>query len=391
MQNKGKILVTDGRSLAALAIVRSLGEKGFEVHCGEEFRLNLTSFSKYIKKTWIYPSPESQPEAFIEAIKRFTSEEKFDMIIPVRDAATLLIAKYADDLSKITNIYLADHNLIKILQNKGETLKLAQKCGVPYPQTHFPEDSDLKDIIPTLKTPFLIRARISSGSRGIAYIRSPDEFEQKYESIKNDFGEPIIQEYIQKKTYCTACVLLDHNSDEVASFTYERVKEYPMSGGPTVVGISCKNEEVTGYAISLLKSIGWKGVAEVEFIIDQNGVPKLLEVNPRFWMPLNLAIQSGVDFPYLLYQLAMKNPIIKQKKYTLNMKYRWVIPNEILWVLSSPNKKQGFKELLTFKGKNICYGELSWKDPLPVFGVLAQALHFLSDKRQRQSFLNRGW
>jgi hypothetical protein len=87
----------------------------------------------------------------------------------------------------------------------------------------------------------------------------------------------------------------------------------------------------------------------------------------------------------------MKNPIIKQKKYTLNMKYRWVIPNEILWVLSSPNKKQGFKELLTFKGKNICYGELSWKDPLPVFGVLAQALHFLSDKRQRQSFLNRGW
>jgi len=391
MHNKGKILVTDGRSLASLAIARSLGKKGFEIHCGEEFLLNLTSFSKYVSKTWVYPSPESQPEAFIETIKKITLQEKFEMIIPVRDATTLLIAKYADDLSKLTNVYIADYSVIKTLQDKGETLKIAHSCGVPFPRTFFPEDCDIREISANLKTPFLIRARISSGSRGIAYVQSPGEFEQKYESIKRDFGEPIIQEYVQKQSYCTACMLLDHNSEEVASFAYERVKEYPVSGGPTVVGISCINEEVIGYAASLLKKIGWKGVAEVEFIIDKGGVPRLLEINPRFWMPLNLAIQSGVDFPYLLYQLAVKHPVSKQKKYTIGMKYRWVIPNEILWVLSSPDKMQGIKELLTMNGKNVCYGEMSLNDPLPVLGVLLQGMYFLFDKKQRQSFLKRGW
>ena len=59
--------------------------------------------------------------------------------------------------------------------------------------------------------------------------------------------------------------------------------------------------------------------------------------------------------------------------------------------LSSPQKKQAFRELLAIHEKNVCFGELSWKDPLPVLGVFAQALHFLMDKRQRQSFLNRGW
>ncbi len=386
-----KIFVCDGRSLASLAIVRSLGEKGFEIHSGEEFRLNLTSFSKYVKKSWVYPSPDRYPHEFIEEIKKITRHEHFDMILPVRDAATLLIARYADELSKITNVYIAEYDAIKLLQNKAETIKIARTCHVPHPQTYFPEEGNMRDILADLKTPFLVRARISSGSRGIAYVQSPDEFEQKYASIKRDFGEPIIQEYVRKRSYCTACILLDHNSEEVASFAYERVKEYPLSGGPTVVGISCINEEVTRYAVSLLKSIGWKGIAEVEFIIDQQGVPRLLEVNPRFWMPLNLAIQSGVDFPYLMYQLAMKQPLTTSKKYILGMKYRWILPNEILWFLSSPNKKQGLKELLTLQGKNVCYGEMSLKDPLPVLGVLAQAFHFLSDKRQRQSFLNRGW
>ena len=386
-----KVFVLDGRSLASLAIVRSLGKKGFEIQCGEEFGLNLTRFSKYVKKSWIYPSPNSNPDAFIQEIKKITEQEKFDMIIPVRDDTTLLVAKHAKDLSHITNLYIAEYDAIRLLQDKAETIRIAQKCGVPHPQTWFPEETDLKEILKNLKTPFLIRARISSGSRGIAFVRKGEDFFEQYESVRRDFGEPMIQEYVQKKSYCTACVLLDHHSDEVASFAYERVKEYPLSGGPTVVGISCKNDEVIRYALSLLKSIGWRGVAEVEFIIDQQGIPKLLEVNPRFWMPLNLAIQSGVDFPYLLYQLAMKNPVSKPETYTIPMKYRWVIPNEILWTLASPHKKQAFRELLTFQEKNVCFGELSWKDPLPVLGVFAQALHFLLDKRQRQSFLNRGW
>jgi predicted ATP-grasp superfamily ATP-dependent carboligase len=386
-----KIFVLDGRSLASLAIVRSLGKRGFEIQCGEEFGLNLTRFSKYVKKSWIYPSPGTNPDAFIDEIKKITLREKFDMIIPVRDDTTSLIAQYSRDLSRITNLYIAEHDTIRLLQDKAETIRIAHRCGVPHPRTFFPEETDGKEILKNLKTPFLIRARISSGSRGIAFVKKADDFSEQYDSVRKDFGEPMIQEFVQKKSYCTACVLLDHHSDVIASFAYERVKEYPLSGGPTVVGISCANKEVTGYAISLLQSIGWRGVAEVEFIIDQDGIPRLLEVNPRFWMPLNLAIQSGVDFPYLLYQLAMNNPVSTPETYTIPMKYRWVIPNEILWALASPHKKQAFRELLTFNEKNVCFGELSWKDPLPVLGVFAQAAHFLLDKRQRHSFLNRGW
>ncbi len=391
MRSKGKVLVTDGRSLAALAIARSLGRKGIEVHCGEEFPFNITSFSKYIKKTWIYPSPELHPDWFLKELKRITIAENFDMIIPVRDAATLLVARYADDLSKITNIYVADYNLVETLQDKGKTIRLARECGVPHPETFFPEEVDLGDIIASIETPFLIRARTSSGSRGIAYVRNHDEFRQRYESVRNTFGEPIIQAYIRKQSYCTACVLLDQNSEEVASFTYERVKEYPLSGGPTVVGISCDNPQVKAYALRLLQDFEWKGVAEVEFIIDEKGEPKLLEVNPRYWMPLHLAIYSKVDFPYLHYKLATGQKVSKIIDYEIGVKYRWLFPNELLWFLESPNKIRNLKDFTNFFTGNECDGVLSASDPGPFFGSICQSMSFLKSKEKRDFIFNRGW
>ena len=126
-----KILITDGRSLASLAIARSLGKKGFEVHCGEEFKTNLTFFSRYVKKRIVYSSPEKQSEQFLDELLKLVKKERYNMIIPVRDATTLLLAKYKDEILKYTNLYLADYETIKKFRDKGETVKLAMKCNIP--------------------------------------------------------------------------------------------------------------------------------------------------------------------------------------------------------------------------------------------------------------------
>lgn len=385
-----KIFVTDGRSLAALAIARSLGEKGFEIHCGEEFKNSITSFSRYVKKNIIYPSPGNDSEQFINQILALIKSEHYEMIIPVRDETTLLFSKYKNEITKYTELYLAEYDKIRRFRDKGETIKIAREI-IPCPKTYFPEEISIDEIKTLAKYPILIRSRIGSGSRGILFVESPNKFDEAYINIKKKYGEPIIQEYVIKNGYCTACILMDEKSNEIASFTYERVKEYPLSGGPTVTGVSCDNPIVKDSALRLLKSINWTGVAEVEFIIDQYGIPKLLEVNPRFWMPLHLAIKSGVDFPYLIYNLAngeKKDPILS---YKIGLKYRWVLPNEILWLIKTPNKVTGIKEFVNFFDSNTCYGDLSRSDPLPIIGILFQSLNFVLDSDKRKSIFKRGW
>lgn len=55
--------------------------------------------------------------------------------------------------------------------------------------------------------------------------------------------------------------------------------------------------------------MAWHGVAMVEFKVTADGTAYLMEINGRFWGSLQLAIDAGVDFRWLLYQLAAGRPV----------------------------------------------------------------------------------
>jgi predicted ATP-grasp superfamily ATP-dependent carboligase len=61
-----------------------------------------------------------------------------------------------------------------------------------------------------------------------------------------------------------------------------------------------------------------------EFRFDtRHNVPRVLEVNPRFWGSLPLAILSGVNFPYLLYKLINGEDFAPVLQYKLNVRSRF--------------------------------------------------------------------
>ena len=111
----------------------------------------------------------------------------------------------------------------------------------------------------------------------------------------------------------------------VAQFAHRRIREKPPSGGVSVLCESiCAPEEALVAQEGLLEKWRWFGVAMVEFKCDRrDSVPKLMEVNARFWGSLQLAISAGVDFPFLLCRLANNEKIDKQSDYEIGLKSRW--------------------------------------------------------------------
>src|SRR5439155_6749548 len=58
-----------------------------------------------------------------------------------------------------------------------------------------------------------------------------------------------------------------------------------------------------------------EGYSEVEFRRDAAGVPYLMEINPRLSASVEIAVRSGVDFPYLLYQWAHGEAVDHVERY----------------------------------------------------------------------------
>lgn len=63
----------------------------------------------------------------------------------------------------------------------------------------------------------------------------------------------------------------------------------------------------------------------VEFRVAPDGKAYLMEVNARLWGSLQLAIDCGVDFPWLLFQICNGKEIAPVASYRVGRRLRWFL------------------------------------------------------------------
>ena len=63
----------------------------------------------------------------------------------------------------------------------------------------------------------------------------------------------------------------------------------------------------------------------IEYRVDNDGNIYLMEVNTRFWGSLQLAIDAGVNFPWLLYQIATGKQVKAVNHYLTDKRLRWLL------------------------------------------------------------------
>jgi len=119
-----------------------------------------------------------------------------------------------------------------------------------------------------------------------------------------------------------------------------------------------------------------------------------MEVNARFWGSLQLAIDAGIDFPYLVYQLARgQRPVVGP--YRVGVKSRWLLGDldHVLARLfhrdrdlhlpdSAPSKWRTLRDFLRPAGPDTHYEVISRDDPRPFRYELRQYARELSRRRR---------
>jgi len=373
----GSVFVTDGDQRKAIPIVRSLGKRGIEVTVGGNSKLSPSFFSKYCKRKVVYPSPEKEPDNFINFMLEYLRAFHHEVLFAIDEGTCELVTKYIEEFSKLTIVPLPSHEIYSKARDKGETLKLAMRLGIPCPVTYFPEDlAEVEALSKRLSPPLVIKPRVSSGSRGIVYVNSIDQLVSSYMKVHFGYPNPLIQEFIPSGGDAYGVeILMNKDSEPRAVFVHRRLREYPVKGGPSTLRESIEYPELAEMGVKLLKALNWFGVSMVEFKVDpRDGVPKLMEINPKFWGSIQLPIVSGVDFPYLLYKVAVEGDIAPIREYKIGVMCRWLLPGDILHFLSNKSRFNLQPSFFKFYDKNLYYDILSKEDPGPVLGTVAYYL-----------------
>lgn len=134
----------------------------------------------------------------------------------------------------------------------------------------------------------------------------------------------MLQEYIQGQGQgvFVAC----NKGHRVASFAHKRLREKPPSGGVSVLSESTlPDPKMLELSDRLLSEYDWHGVAMIEFKVTDDGTPYLMEINTRFWGSLQLAIDSGVDFPHILYKIATTGEKMVTPEIQTGRRLRWLL------------------------------------------------------------------
>jgi predicted ATP-grasp superfamily ATP-dependent carboligase len=385
------VLVLDARLRQSLATVRSLGSRGLRVAAvGSSPRLPTFS-SRWCQRAFISPVDEGA-EAYIRYLEQLLDQISARVLITASDATLALVRRYRERLEQRIRIALAREPALGIAVNKERTLEVARQLGLRVPKgVNVKAVSEIAEAIREIGFPAVVKPAESwawneqHGMRPVAkLVRSPGEALLIAEELERLGVTMIFQQLISGRRESVSLFYAHGQTHACYAQRHARIV-----GGESALRESIAvPADIGGQAERLVREIDLEGCAEVEFRRDDAGNPYLMEINPRLWASAELAIRSGVDFPYLLYQWATGEKIDMVKSYHVGGRLR-NLKGDILHVATSlsTSRQQGIPEkevtpppraILDFCLSFFIpmgYDCLDWEDPLPVLRVVVGFAH----------------
>ena len=393
MRSHPPAIVLDGDQRSALATVRSLGQHSIAVWVAEARVNSLASSSRYCTSAVVYPDPTTEPDAFCRWLEQMNSRFPEAVLLPMTDVTVPLVLDMAPKIQHLLTT-LPSRQSYEAVTDKYLLFELARNVGVRVPATATVSKETLGSLnSQSFRYPVVVKPRKSAMrlSTGVAKraVHYADDSVHLIRTIKDmlldDEDELLIQERIDG--YGAAVFGIYEHGRPRFFFAHRRIREKPPSGGVSVLceSVPLRDEEVAA-ARRILDSLNWHGVAMIEFKVDTAGHAWLIEINARFWGSLQLAVDSGADFPWLIYQLAMGADPEIPLSYTAGNRLRWWLGDldnlyarlrDPHWTPTISHKAKSVCEFLMSRHPHTRYEFLRWNDPGPSIAAFRQYISSL--------------
>ncbi len=306
--------------ITGLAVARSLGKHGVPIIALDRDPKGYAFASKYATVTALCPNVLTDEEGFIEFLIEFGQVLTQPAVLyPTNDEWVLAVNRHRRQLEPYFLIPFSGPEVVEPILDKAQLYQTARNLDIPIPRTWYLDGINSEQLrqveqelpYPCIVKPTLQRSFYDAFGDKAWSIASPEELRSAL--LKAEGHSLVAQEIVGQglTDFYSVCSYIGRDGEAHGVFVGRKLEQYPPDFG---TGCLVAAEEVPTIAergIAILKTFGYQGVSEVEFIYDaQDSEHKLLDVNTRVWKWIGLPMAAGIDLPWLAYADALGKPEI---------------------------------------------------------------------------------
>jgi predicted ATP-grasp superfamily ATP-dependent carboligase len=313
------LIVDQSRDRSALAAARMLHADGWGVGTGA-WRPSLASLSNATVAHHIVEEAENDEDRFIADIAAAVAAGGYEVVFCNYDVGLLVLSQRRAEIAPAVVPY-APHEVVERAFDKLAFTRAAQAAGLGVPHTMEASEQALEQ----WAGPVVVKARIHLPRRH--ETRRFDDASQAAPFVAdlNAAGaQPLLQECLTGQLGAVV-VVVDRDGEVVAEIQQQCDRAWPIDAGDTARARTIAvDPDLSGRIRALVRGMEWFGLAQLEYLLDDRGVPRFTDFNGRFYGSIALAGRAGVNVAGAWARLSTGRVLAPDAAEQVGVRFQWL-------------------------------------------------------------------
>ena len=295
------VLLTDAEERAVLAAARGLRAAGYRVTAVAGRRPAAAHWSRSVDERVTLADPVADPERFVDGVAERLRARSYAAVLPGTEASMLALSAARTRLDGLVRLGLPPHDVVLRAFDKVALVDRSAAVGLAAPDSTVCDDeAEGLEAARAVGFPVVLKPResfLEDGDKRWRRSAFVARDEAELLAAVPEYGRPfLIQRFEDGPIVSVAGVVVEGAVRALCVARY--VRTWPASGGSVSHAVTIEPPaELVDAAEQLLRGLDWEGIFELELVERRDGGYAALDLNPRVYGSLALAVRAGANLP----------------------------------------------------------------------------------------------
>lgn len=319
-----RALVTDSHLHPVVAGIRGLGRAGVDVIALGPRRAAAGGWSRYTSAREVGPDAASEPERLAARVRELSGVHGPLVVYPGSEAG--IDAILGSPLHPRSVLPYPGPESLRRLRDKARLPELARAAGLATPVTLLETTAGELARATSPPLPCAVKPVAGGHPGGLGSTRLFDTAVAMRTAMGalSDPSQPLLVQEKVAGPLTSLSLVVDRSGRAVARFQERARQTWPDAAGSISSSVSVTPDEaLVDAATDLLRNAGYWGLAQFDLLSGRDG-HVLIDVNPRFYGCMPLALACGVNLPATWHAVVLGHEVAPQVPYRLGVSFRWL-------------------------------------------------------------------